>query len=177
MSTKQKVNSTSSTVAEIIGVDDAMNFVMWVKLFIEQQVVNLPIESVIKKLGAQPSVLQQDNTSSIRMEANGKRSSTKRTRHLNIRYFYVTDKVRSGDVVIVYHPTQKLVGDFLTKPLNGTPFKNHRNTIMGITDGDIIYYKLKYEQEKAAYIKRIGYERDGTSSSNIKMIEDAVGVC
>ena len=52
MSTKQKVNSTSSMVAEIIGVDDAMNFVMWVKLFIEQQVLNLPIESVIKKLGA-----------------------------------------------------------------------------------------------------------------------------
>ena len=65
MSTKQKVNSTCSTVAEIIGVDDTMNFVMWVKLFIEQQVLNLPIESVIKKMGAQPSVLQQDNTSSI----------------------------------------------------------------------------------------------------------------
>ena len=32
---KQKVNSTSSTVAKIIGVDDAMNFVMWVKLFIK----------------------------------------------------------------------------------------------------------------------------------------------
>ena len=101
----------------------------------------------------------------------------KRTRHINIRYFYVTNKVRFGDVVIVYHPTGKLVGDYLTKPLNGTPFKNHRNTIMGITDGDIIYYKVKYEQEKAAYLKRIGYERDGTSSSNIKMIEDAVGVC
>ena len=36
LSNKQKVNPTSSTVAEIIGVDDAMNFVMWVKLFIEQ---------------------------------------------------------------------------------------------------------------------------------------------
>ena len=48
---------------------------------------------------------------------------------------------------------------------------------MGINDGDIIHYKAKYEQEKAAYLKRIGYERDGTSSSNIKMIEDAVGVC
>ena len=177
MSTKQKVNSLSSTAAKIIEVDDAMNFVMWVKLFIGQQVLNLPIEPVIKKLRAQPSVLQQDNTSSIRMEANGKRSSTKRTRHLNIRYFYVTNKVRSGDVVIVYHPTQKLVGDFLTKPLNGTPFKNHRNTIMGLTDGDVIYYKVKYEQEKAAYIKRIGYERDVTSSSNIQMIEADVGVC
>ena len=31
--------------------------------------------------------------------------------------------------------------------------------------------------EWTVYLKRIGYERDGTSSSNIKMIEDAVGVC
>ena len=62
---KQKVDSTSSTVVEIIGIDDAMNFVMWVKLFIEQQVVNFPVKSKIKKLGAKPSVLQQDNTSGL----------------------------------------------------------------------------------------------------------------
>ena len=177
MSNKQKVNSTSSTVAEIIGVDDAMNFVMWVKLFIEQQVVNLPAKLIIKKLGAQPSVLQQDNTSSIRLEANGKHSSTKRTRHINIRYFDVIDKVKSGDVVIVYHPTGKLVKDYLAKPLNGTPFKNRRNTIMGVDDEAIEYYKVRYENAKAAYRKHIGCGRDGTSSPSIEMIEDDVGVC
>ena len=114
ISNKQKVNSISSTIAVIIGVDDAMNFVMWVKSFIKQQVTNSPAKSIIKKLGAQSSVLQQDNTSSICLEANGKKSSTKRTRHINIRYFYVTDKTKSEDVVIVYHPTDRMVGDFLT---------------------------------------------------------------
>ena len=79
LSNKQKVNSTSSTIAEIIGVDDAMNFVMWVKLFIKQQAKNLPLDSIIKKLGEKPSVLQQDNTCSIRLEVNINRSSTKRT--------------------------------------------------------------------------------------------------
>ena len=54
---KQKVNSASSTVAEIICVDDAMNFVMWVKLFIEPQLDTIHNNSVIKKLGAQPLVL------------------------------------------------------------------------------------------------------------------------
>ena len=145
LSNKQKVNSISFTVAEVIGVYDAMNFAMWVKLFIKQQVVNLPVELIIKKLGAKPSVLQQDNTSSICFEANGKRSGMKRTRHIIIRYFYVTNKVKSGDVIIVYHPTGKLVGDYLTKPLNGTPFKNHHNMIMGVDDKAIIYiYKLLF---------------------------------
>ena len=36
LSNKQKVNSFSSTVAKIMGVDNAMNFVMWVKLFVVQ---------------------------------------------------------------------------------------------------------------------------------------------
>ena len=76
LSNKQKVNSISSTVAEIIGVDDAMNLMMQVKLFIENQVANLPTKSIIEKLGAQPLVLHQDNTSSICLEANGKRSGT-----------------------------------------------------------------------------------------------------
>ena len=151
LSNKQKVNSTSSTVEEIIGVDDAMNFVMWVKLFIEQQVQNLPHDSIVKKLGAKPSVLQQDNTSSIRLEVNGKQSSTKRTRHINIQYFYVTDKVKSGDVVIVYHPTKEMVSDYLTKPLNGSPFKSHRNTIMGLTEESNAYYKLQYKNGKDVY--------------------------
>ena len=130
---------TSYTVAEIIGVDDEMNFVIQVKLFIEQQVVNLPMELIIKKFGAKLAMLQQDNTSSICLKTNRKQSSIKRTRHINIRHLYVTDKVRSGEVVTIYHPTGKLVGDFLTKPLNGTPFKNHRNMIMGMDDELIEY--------------------------------------
>ena len=87
---------------------------------------------------------------------NGKRSSTKQTGHFNIRYFYVTDKVKSGDVVIVYHPTKEMVSDYLTKPLNGTPFKSHCNTIMGLTKESNTYYKMQYENAKDAYWKHIG---------------------
>ena len=68
---KQKVKSTSFTVAKIIGADDAIKFVMWVKLLIGQQVETLLTDSIIKKLGVQPSVLQQDNTSIICLEVNG----------------------------------------------------------------------------------------------------------
>ena len=82
MSNKHKVNSTSSTVAEIIRLDGAMNFIMRVKIFVEQLFKNLPLESIIKELGAKPSVLQQDNTSSIHFETNGKQYSIKRTRHI-----------------------------------------------------------------------------------------------
>ena len=57
--------------------------------------------------------------------------------------------------MVVYHPIQKLVGDFLTKPLNGSPFKKHRNAIMELDENAIEYYKEKYENEKAEHRKRI----------------------
>ena len=68
----------------------------------------------------------------------------------------MTDKVKSGDVVIVYHLTKEMVYDYLTKLLNGTPFKSHRNTIMGLAEESNAYYKLQYENGKDVYRKRIG---------------------
>ena len=59
-------------------------------------------------------------------------------------------------MVVVYHPTSKMIGDFLTKPLNRTLFKNHRNAIVGMDDDIIEYYRVKYENTKVEYRKRIG---------------------
>ena len=67
----------------------------------------------------------------------------------------MTNKIKSGDVVIVYHPTGKMMGDYLTKPPNETLFKNHPNAIMRIDDDTIEYYKTKYENAKVEYRKRI----------------------
>ena len=125
-------------------------------MFIEQYVETIPTKSIIKKLGAQPSVLQQTNTSSIYLEVNSKKSSTKQIGHINIRYFYVTDKVRSRDVVVLYHATEEMVVDFLTKLLNGTPFRTHWNNIMGLYKISIAQYKAQYENAKYRYRNCIG---------------------
>ena len=47
------------------------------------------------------TIIQQDNTSSTKLGMNKKQSSTKRNRHVNMRYFYVTSKVTSEEVKIV----------------------------------------------------------------------------
>ena len=58
-------------------------------------------------------------------------SSSKRTRHLDIKYFFITDCL-SRKVVddIVYCPTGDMTGDFPSKPLQGALFKKHRKTMM-----------------------------------------------
>jgi len=123
LSRKQKLNSRSSTEAELIGVDDAITQVLWTKLFMEAQ--GYPIEK---------NILYQDNKSSILLETNGRSSAGKRSRAINVRYFFVTDQVTRGNVTIEYMPTDDMWGDYMTKPLQGEKFRKFRALIMGDQD-------------------------------------------
>ena len=83
------------------------------------------------------TIVYQDNKSSILLEKNGKASSSKRTRHINIRYYFVTDRINNGEIDIVYCPTKQMIADFFTKPLQGTAFTEFRNFIMNVaSDGE-----------------------------------------
>jgi hypothetical protein len=113
---KVKLNTKSSTESELVGVDDVSVMILWTKLILEEQ--GYKINS---------NILYQDNKSAILLEANDKKSSGKRTRALNIRYFFLTDQVEKGNVTIVYRPTNDMVGDFHTKPLQGEKFRKFRN--------------------------------------------------
>jgi hypothetical protein len=149
MSLKQKINTKSSTEAELVAVDDAMNFIEWIQLFVEQQTKSLEDKSIIKKFGCD-TIIQQDNTSTIQLENNGQKSSTKRTRHINIRYFYVTSKIKDGSMRVIYWPTKEMVSDYLTKPLQGSLFRTHRNSIMGHNEDSISRYMKEYNDAKSA---------------------------
>jgi len=46
------------------------------------------------------NVLYQDNKSAMLLEKNGKASSTKCTKHINIQYFFITDHIANGDLSI-----------------------------------------------------------------------------
>ena len=64
------------------------------------------------------------------MERNGRASSSKRTKHIEIRYYYVADHIAKGDLLVVWCPTDKMIADFLTKPLQGKVFKKFRDVLM-----------------------------------------------
>ena len=70
ISVKQKINTKSSTEAELVGVDDAMTFVMWMKHFFESQVGSVDINSPLKPLGSDITI-EQDNRNAIQLERNG----------------------------------------------------------------------------------------------------------
>ena len=63
------------------------------------------------------------------LEENGRLSAGKRSRHLNIRYFFVTDMIKKGMIDIKYCPTDDMIADFFTKPTQGGSFKKFRKLI------------------------------------------------
>ena len=65
------------------------------------------------------------------LEKNGKKSSGKRTRALNIRHFMTTDQHERGNLSIECCPTDKMLGDCMTKGLQGVKFSAFRKRIMG----------------------------------------------
>jgi len=48
------------------------------------------------------TTIYQDNKSTILIAENGKSSSSKQTRHLNIRYYFVTDQIKKGHVKVAF---------------------------------------------------------------------------
>ncbi len=73
MSRKQRLNTKSSTEAEVVGVDDASSQILWTNYFLKAQ--GYYIDNTL---------VYQDNQSAILLETNGKQSSGKRTEHMNI---------------------------------------------------------------------------------------------
>ena len=75
-SSKQKLNTKSSTEAELVAVSDYIPYHIWMINFLRHQGYE------VKR-----KVLYQDNQSAIKMETNGRNSCTGNSRHIDIRFF------------------------------------------------------------------------------------------
>ena len=86
LSKKQKLNTRSCTEAELVGADKVATQILWTKHFMEVQGYTI-----------KENILHQDNKSTILLQENGRKSAGKRSRALNMRYFFVMDQVEKGN--------------------------------------------------------------------------------
>ena len=121
-SSKQKLNTCSSCDAELVGNDDASTKILWTRLFLEAQGYKV-----------RQNIVYQDNKSTIQLLKNGRRSAGKRSRAINIRYFFMADQHEKGLINVEYCPTGKMWADPMTKPLQGSAFKLNADRLMGRT--------------------------------------------
>ena len=88
----------------------------------------------------QNNVIYQDNQRTIRLEKNGKQSSSKRTIHINIRYYFITNSIITQEASVEFYCTFDMIGDYFTKALQGSQFGRFCNIVIGIHKDDIPAY-------------------------------------
>ena len=76
-----------STEAEIVGTSNYDTSTIYARLFLEAQGYNM-----------QPDILHQDNESAIKLEKHGRISSIQKIRHIDIRYYFLKDRIKKRRV-------------------------------------------------------------------------------
>jgi hypothetical protein len=117
-SSRQTLVTKSSAESELVALSEGLTYVIWSREFLIGQGY---------KLG--PGKIFQDNQATMAMAKRGATSSGK-SRHVNIRFYFVKDRIASGEVELEYKRTTDMLADVLTKPLQGVDFRRHRDALL-----------------------------------------------
>ena len=117
-SSKQKIVTKDSTEAELVGLSDKLSDAMMCAEFMEEQ----------GHMECSVPVLMQDNRSTISLVTVG--GGKFRNKHLKVRKFLVKEKVDGGEIKVCYCPTNQMIADILTKPLQGELFRMLRSKVV-----------------------------------------------
>ena len=118
-STKQKIVTKFSTKSEL---SDVINMAVWARDFLAHRGRNTG-----------PVILYQDNMSTIALIQNGA-STSHRTKHIKIRYFFVHERIVSGEIIVQYMPKKCMLADILTKALQSGLFKKLSRSLLNWLD-------------------------------------------
>ncbi|KAF1334706.1 Integrase catalytic core protein, partial [Globisporangium splendens] len=119
-SKKQRTVALSSTEAEYMALSEATQEAVWLKAFMHE---------LGEDAGDGALTVFEDNQGAIALAKNPE--FHKRTKHIDIRYHFVREKVEDGQVVLEYCPTQEMLADLMTKPIATAQFDTLR-TKLGI---------------------------------------------
>jgi tagatose-1,6-bisphosphate aldolase non-catalytic subunit AgaZ/GatZ len=117
-SSKQKLVTKSSTEAELVALSDLSSLVIWIREFLLGQGEDVGAATVF-----------QDNMSTIALIDRGS-SNSDRTRHVNVRYYWLKDRVNSKEIKILHKDTNHMTADILTKALQGDKFIQLRSQLL-----------------------------------------------
>ena len=120
-SPKQRIVARSSAESEVISQSDSLGYGLHVLQFCQHQGYDILSGKIY-----------QDNEAAIKLGEAG-RSTSDRTRHIRIRYFFVKQFIETGEMVLVYCPTDRMIADLLTKPIVGQQFIYLRDLLLGYT--------------------------------------------
>jgi len=105
---------------EVIRNSEFLSSVIWYEHFMEAQ--GYPITSII---------VWQDTRGTEKMAKNGKMPCSSKSRHISIKFFWINDRIKQGNMDIRHCPSNIMLVDLFIKTLQGAKFHMFRTVIMG----------------------------------------------
>ena len=106
------MNTRSSAESELVAADYAMITILWTKLFLNPQ-----------GLEVNETTMTQDNKSAIFLDDYENEIFSKRTRHLILRFF-IKDKIEKQNLKVKHCSNDYMDEYFMTKPFKVIHFTN-----------------------------------------------------
>lgn len=117
-SQRQSIVALSTTESEYIALSTTVREIIWLKQLAKE------VGNIQKNV-----IVHCDNQSAI--DLGESEAYRPRTKHIDIRFHHIREKIENGVIDLVYIPTEKMVADSLTKPVS-TQKTNLCNTGMGL---------------------------------------------
>ena len=117
LSKKQPSVALSTTGAEYIALSQCAQEIVWVRRLLHE----------IGKSSEFPTKVFEDNQGAIKLAGNP--GSSKRTRHIDIRFHFTREAIEEGVIELVYCNTTEMTADLLTKPIPRQQFEKLRQKL------------------------------------------------
>lgn len=78
----------------------------------------------------------QDNKSAMLLQKNHPCSTRKGMKHAHAEHCFAADEIKNKELKIVCCPTEEMIADHNSKPLQGSSFVDLRNKILGVRESD-----------------------------------------
>ena len=119
-STQQKSVALSTTEAELMALSMCVRDMLYLHQLLKD-IVTIPL----------PMVCNCDNLGTVQILNSGNRSS--RSKHVDIKYFFVREKIMEGVIKLVHIPSKDNMADLFTKPLPAPAFGTFTQTVLNRT--------------------------------------------
>lgn len=135
----QGCTSKSTAEAELVAISDNLSPLIGMAHFLRE---------IGQAKSVSPILLYEDNLATIKLVERGGPCSDS-SRHIENRRFFAHQYLLNGELQLVHCPTEMMLADGLTKPLQGALFLKHRAMMLGNKGAPL------YEGESLAATRRV----------------------
>ena len=117
-STKQKANTKASAHAELNTLYEGLDIILWCRAILNFMLPEFPI--------LKPTVVYQDNLSTIKIANMGHSAAKSNSRYINCRTFWVKDLIDTNQIDVQFLPSDQMISDALASIRTGSDFTTFR---------------------------------------------------